>query len=556
MGKMESNRTIGRKNFIHLMMVQAAGAFLLGFPIQSGATKSTPLYLPQSDLPPFVQSVCQRIPPVQINEAGFGVMLSQDGISAHPLPLAQTQWNKERSNSFERLFKDVPWGIVLHWFGTTFDNGAESIESYMRGFDGMRMVNGYETRTSAHFLVGDKLIAEGKDLNAIGIVQTQIPDRDGMPFVASHLFDLDYEAHRNREQYFVRAWYQLGYEQPGIHSILTEFFDGPRIDPNYRTIAVELTGANFDAPGGMPAEQQIANAVALVSALMKRYNISIFNLLGHHEIELRKSDPGKVFLQVIRALVGIFALVSKDAQLQHLVFGPFDLGQFNPWQAVYQYFTFLRNYLVLVGYPDQVFDWEVKISYWKILDFISKNFLRTSDSYRIRCFDRTMLPIKNEIALKKDRYLKPENHTGVDLYLKENDRPFANTKSIDVFLPMDGECVDLRRTAVCGHGQTIIFRHYQPDGASVLTIFSNLTKVADLGIGEFYSCGRRIGEFDSGGPMGEGYLHFGVAYGATWDSLLKNQPVLPGQVTADWVSRRFMDPMDYLYRWKSLSFTY
>jgi hypothetical protein len=43
----------------------------------------------------------------------------------------------------------------------------------------------------------------------IGIVQTQLPDIDGVPLAASHLSGLDYEAHQQKQQYFVRAFYEL-----------------------------------------------------------------------------------------------------------------------------------------------------------------------------------------------------------------------------------------------------------------------------------------------------------------------------------------------------------
>jgi hypothetical protein len=55
-----------------------------------------------------------------------------------------------------------------------------------------------------------------------------------------------------------------------------------------------------------------------------------------------------------------------------------------------------------------------------------------------------------------------------------------------------------------------------------------------------------MGTIAAGGPLGEGFLHFAIAYGATWDSFLQHRAILPSDVSADWIQRRYIDPETYL----------
>jgi N-acetyl-anhydromuramyl-L-alanine amidase AmpD len=50
------------------------------------------------------------------------------------------------------------------------------------------------------------------------------------------------------------------------------------MDPNMRTIAIEITGYDFENPEHYPGEQQIANVVGVVWAVMKRYGIPAMNI--------------------------------------------------------------------------------------------------------------------------------------------------------------------------------------------------------------------------------------------------------------------------------------
>lgn len=501
------------------------------------------------DLPYPISSILKCVPQVEIDDSGYLRFYDATGTEIGQAILAQTQWNKERSNSFERLFQDLRWGIVLHWFGATLD-GDESLAGYLRGFDGMRNVGGYETRTSAHFLVGEAQVSDQPG-SQISIVQTQKPYSDGTPLVASHLHALDYDAHSHRQQYFVRAFYQLAVANPGIQSILTDFYDGrPVRDPNYRTIAIEMVGSDFDVQGNEPKAQLIANTLALVVAIMKRYGISILDVFGHHEIELRKSDPGKNFMSTLRYLIGLQALISADTTLMELVFSSFKQSNRINWVSVLDYFSFLRNFFVLVGYPDQLYHWEAKVNFWTMQQVYQRK-AGVSLQAQLRPFTKMRLPLGERVAIKKDGFLKPAHHEGVDLFLADTVDAFSTTDLVDVNLVTEGECLFTGYGSVCANGYLAIFRHLQEDGAEILTLYSHMHTLQDIRVGEFYRQGHRIGTIQATGPLGEGFLHFAVGYGATWETVLRNIRYIPVEVQPEWILRRYISPMEVLKRWNA-----
>ena len=66
-------------------------------------------------------------------------------------------------------------------------------------------------------------------------------------------------------------------------------------DINSRSIGIEIVNSGEKKFAGYPSSQ-ISSLVNLIKYLMKKYEISIFNILGHSDIApLRKIDPGKFF---------------------------------------------------------------------------------------------------------------------------------------------------------------------------------------------------------------------------------------------------------------------
>src|SRR5512145_3064777 len=210
-------------------------------------------------LPVRLQSIINQVPPLEVNQAGILSVFDTDGSSLGAAPMMRTQWNLERSTRFERLDTTLPWAIVVHWFGNLPEHELD-VSGYLRGFDGMRKSGEDVGRTSAHFLVGEGKVSPyvRSEAHKFGILQTQAPDVDGIPFAAAHLNGM-----RGRraasDSYFVHALERLYHEQGNSPTILNHLSRSPSQDDwNYQTLAIELTGSHFDLPGHWPCDQQIA----------------------------------------------------------------------------------------------------------------------------------------------------------------------------------------------------------------------------------------------------------------------------------------------------------
>lgn len=543
---MHKNDHLTRRDFLKFAGVNLAALALPtlrlpggeGFPANIVIWPSVPLNV----LPPRVVNILSRIPKTMIDSRGFLNLLNAQNLSSGTVPLTPTLWNIENSLAVDRLYTHVPWGIVLHWYGDR-ENFDGTVKSYLRGFDSLRQIDNYVTRTSAHFLVGaGKPYVDQEQGQEIFVLQTQAPASDGTPFVASHLQPLNYQNHMEKKQYFVRALYQLGYDGIGVHSLLQDLFDGPKLDPNMRTIAIEIAGYDFENPEHYPVDQKIANVVSVVWAIMKRYGIPASNLMGHNEIQLGKADPGKKFMALIRYLIGVKALIEKDPIMKRLVFGQFMEEGRSVDQAICRYFEFIHKYLVYVGSRRRVYEWEAESKYWFVHDLLS-----SGDRIGLLASEFCW-PFGGGISTPGYRFLQPINHEGVDLYSLSVNHAQKTTIEKTIQLIAAGKCVFLGKGGgKCG-GKVAIFRHRQNDGSEVATVYDHLEKLGDIQVGQNYSPGYPIGVVESHFTHRDSYLHFSIAYGATWEMDLSISPDKPLNAGESWIKERYLNPLDYLQK--------
>jgi hypothetical protein len=532
---MKPKAVISRREFLQVFGCSVA-AFAVPsrwFPGDAKAANWPSLAL--EDLPERVAEILRLVPRSRIDAGG-----DQEARRLGWAPLAQTLWNKERSTVRDRLLRYVPWGIVLHWYGDK-ENFDKSIKGYLRGFDSLREVAGYETRTSAHFLVGSHkpALGLGQSGDRIGIVQTQLPDQDGTPFLASHLKPLDILAHKEKKQYFVRALYQLGYQEPSVNSLLQDMYDGPHIDPNKRTIAIEICGYDFENPQHYPPAQQIANVLSVVWAAMKRYGVRASDVLGHNEIQLNKADPGKKFMALMRFLIGAKALLEDDDEMKRLVFEQFLEGGEEPQAAVRKYFRFVRDFLVMTGTPRHVYEWELHSQYWPVADLFRE------DS-GVRLAQAFIKPLLGPMELDGFTFLDPINHEGVDLYHTHSASNASQPATTPVHLVADGVCLYTGPTRGCAPGSGAMFRHRLPQGAEIVSVYAHLHGLGDLQPGRSYPVGYPLGGIQGRFARSSSFLHYALAYGATWETELSMRPDVPLYIGETWIRDRYLKPVDIL----------
>ena len=528
-----TSSAISRRAFIKLLGANLALAALPGrlFAFDSAAAWPT---LMLADLPERLLSILSRIPVTNLDERGRLLLFDRSGQNLGAVTEAQTQWSLSRILPADRLYPNVPWGIVVHWYGD-LHGGSKSLQSYLDGFNSLKDVGEYETQTSAHFLVGGGETNTQRNYASenFGIVQTQLPDVDGTPFQAAHLLPIDYAAYHDQQQYFIQALYALQASEPAFQSLLIDLYTGQHYEPNQRTIGIELTGHAFDTMNHQPGDQQTANLVSVIAALMRRYHIPVKNLLGHQEIDLGKSDPGKKFLALVRLLLGIKALLEPDPVLKELVFGPFLRLAGSPREAVTRYFQSIRSYLCLVDVPRRVYEWEVDSQFWPFYDrLVGKPGLAA-------CEASVYSPVTEQVEYSGERFLIPENHAADDVY-----RVAAQQKAREttVYLSGSGLCMHAG-TLVGDHlGNTAIFRHRLPSGAEIMTVYGNLGQLNPLVPGRVYPQGAQLGILEYPWAYANNFLHFSVAYGAAWEKTLRERPNLTESDDRAWMLDRYLQP--------------
>ena len=92
--------------------------------------------------------------------------------------------------------------------------------------------------------------------------------------------------------------------QLGISTQLTAFNEDKTKDLDSVSLGVEQSGNDFSKvfPANMPPEKEIANLLSLTAAVAKQYNLKIWDILGHNEVQ-QKPDPGNEYMTILRFLL-------------------------------------------------------------------------------------------------------------------------------------------------------------------------------------------------------------------------------------------------------------
>jgi len=90
----------------------------------------------------------------------------------------------------------------------------------------------------------------------------------------------------------------------GIATKLTDFNLDKKKDLDSVSLGVEQSGNDFSKvfPANMPPDQEIANLLSLTVAVAKQYDLKIWDILGHNEVQ-QKPDPGNEYMTILRFLL-------------------------------------------------------------------------------------------------------------------------------------------------------------------------------------------------------------------------------------------------------------
>ena len=161
---------------------------------------------------------------------------------------------------------------------------------------------------SVHWCVDNFPIARNESgEGGYGVLQTQIASGNAdRPYAGLHLgIDPIYDPNR------VRTSQRL--ESLGIRSNLSQLIEQEIENFNLYSLGYEQIGIYFEErfpSEGEPPSRQFANTLSLAIAVMEKFGLNPWDIVGHHEIQ-QKSDPGDYHMATFRFLLGLAALSGK-----------------------------------------------------------------------------------------------------------------------------------------------------------------------------------------------------------------------------------------------------
>ena len=101
--------------------------------------------------------------------------------------------------------------------------------------------------------------------------------------------------------------------QLGISTRLTAFNEDKTKDLDSVSLGVEQSGNDFSKvfPANMPPDREIANLLSLTAAVARQYDLKIWDILGHNEVQ-QKPDPGNEYMTILRFLLAQLYLQQED----------------------------------------------------------------------------------------------------------------------------------------------------------------------------------------------------------------------------------------------------
>jgi len=285
-------------------------------------------------LSPETKDILSLQPELNFDESG-DLYFSEDGEETSILTI---ETDRHLIYPYEQL--DGVKFFVIH-----YDAGPQTLVSgeYRTVLNTMNGLN-REGNPSVQFCVDSYPVNDefvGK--NGVGIILSQ--DTGPMPYKGRHVM-IGYELATGREDLNRVITADL-YEQVGVGQDFVDFIRAGYKDFDSFSLGVEQVGTNYSLnfPEQFPPKQQIANVLALVEAASERYGLSVWDIVGHHEIQ-EKNDPGDEYMLTLRYLLGLSYLL--DEQLP---------DDFLETDDPYDYFVKLKNYSISRMGEDRYSKW-------------------------------------------------------------------------------------------------------------------------------------------------------------------------------------------------------
>lgn len=352
----QKDQSISRRDFLKL--ASGVACVLFFYPYLSLIDKLQKNLPDREDLQTLeIKSILEGIRPLIFDKSGNLRLVSGEKGENLQVPFFPTS-RKER-----RLVDKVRLIVVHYDAGPRYTrNGRER-----NALDTVNALNSNDsekngTGPSVHWCIDSFEIKNNDDKEKLGygILQSQIASGDPKrPYRGRHV-SIDPKADNNRILTASR------FVQIGVQSNLIDIVNKKITDFDGLSVGFEQIGNKFEE--GFPKEnqppaRQIANTLSLVITLMKQFDLSPWDVVGHNEIQ-QKSDPGDCYMATLRTLLGVASLegiVPKD-----LVFKGVDEKK---------YFENVSVYLKVVDRYNKYYGWLRYIDFYNLINPNNRYFL-------------------------------------------------------------------------------------------------------------------------------------------------------------------------------------
>lgn len=247
--------------------------------------------LPVND---WAENILAKIPTYHFDKVGQ--LYYRDPETGNDLPIPLHETNRHETIEYTPV-KRVLF-FIIHYDGAAIkrpDGKFNTVFNTLRGLNDGRLA-------SVHFCVDSYPTNPlGEMYEGMGVIMTQAPNP--MPYRGRHvIIGKDKQGNEDRNAYVNAEYFEIF----GIRSNLIPFALGGNKDIDGYSLAMEMTGEGLskDFPFNFPPDQEIANTLGLIIAVANRYNLKVWDILGHNEVQ-QKPDPGEEFMLTLRYLLGI-----------------------------------------------------------------------------------------------------------------------------------------------------------------------------------------------------------------------------------------------------------
>ena len=245
--------------------------------------------------------------------------------------------------------------FVIHYDGGPLTLLSDNYRTVLNTINGLNR----EGNPSVHFCVDPYPLSDNfKDDEGVGIIHSQ--DTAYVPFKGRHVL-VGIELETGRED-MNRVKTADVYNTLGVGNNFRDFVYSGEKDFDSYSLGVEQVGTKFSEnfPHQFPPNQQIANILALSKAVALRYNLTVWDIVGHHEIQ-EKGDPGDEYMLTLRYLLGLEYVLSDDLPIEFL-----------EEKESTEYFSILRKIALSRMGEERYMEWDSIYNMDTVIDFLKE----------------------------------------------------------------------------------------------------------------------------------------------------------------------------------------